>query len=269
MSTAEATLLTPGVRRRRPCARANGRAMDPETMPQSETPMRLGWKAQSQSHLALEALAMLKQGPAVLARKERQRDKKRARRLHETKPSLSAMRNKPRGRDIVLPRSMNETLAPATGLSRTTSVPPGCKETLGGLGEPAGIRTRDPMIKSHVLYRLSYGLSGAVAMKPARRARLVTRCVRARKSGLCENITSLAARHHHQTSRDQKTAQRVPSSTRQAPRGGKPQASPKPSPRSLQGLPPRASDRSPPRLNPRRAATASRPRRTTPAAALS
>ncbi len=26
-------------------------------------------------------------------------------------------------------------------------------------GEPVGIRTRDPMIKSHVLYQLSYGLS--------------------------------------------------------------------------------------------------------------
>ncbi|MDF2999041.1 MAG: hypothetical protein K0R27_4678, partial [Xanthobacteraceae bacterium] len=26
-------------------------------------------------------------------------------------------------------------------------------------GEPVGIRTRDPMIKSHVLYRLSYGLT--------------------------------------------------------------------------------------------------------------
>ncbi len=25
-------------------------------------------------------------------------------------------------------------------------------------GEPAGIRTQDPMIKSHVLYQLSYGL---------------------------------------------------------------------------------------------------------------
>jgi hypothetical protein len=29
---------------------------------------------------------------------------------------------------------------------------------LGVLGEPGGIRTHDPMIKSHVLYRLSYGL---------------------------------------------------------------------------------------------------------------
>ena len=28
-------------------------------------------------------------------------------------------------------------------------------------GEPAGIRTQDPMIKSHVLYRLSYRLWGA------------------------------------------------------------------------------------------------------------
>ena len=26
------------------------------------------------------------------------------------------------------------------------------------VGEPGGTRTRDPMIKSHVLYRLSYGL---------------------------------------------------------------------------------------------------------------
>ncbi len=26
-------------------------------------------------------------------------------------------------------------------------------------GEPAGDRTRDPVIKSHVLYRLSYGLA--------------------------------------------------------------------------------------------------------------
>ena len=28
----------------------------------------------------------------------------------------------------------------------------------GASGEPAGIRTQDPMIKSHVLYQLSYGL---------------------------------------------------------------------------------------------------------------
>jgi hypothetical protein len=27
------------------------------------------------------------------------------------------------------------------------------------IGEPGGIRTHDPMIKSHVLYRLSYGLT--------------------------------------------------------------------------------------------------------------
>ncbi len=26
-------------------------------------------------------------------------------------------------------------------------------------GEPAGTRTQDPVIKSHVLYRLSYGLT--------------------------------------------------------------------------------------------------------------
>jgi hypothetical protein len=30
----------------------------------------------------------------------------------------------------------------------------------GVFGEPGGTRTRDPMIKSHVLYRLSYGLDG-------------------------------------------------------------------------------------------------------------
>jgi hypothetical protein len=27
------------------------------------------------------------------------------------------------------------------------------------VGEPGGIRTHDPMIKSHVLYQLSYGLA--------------------------------------------------------------------------------------------------------------
>ena len=27
------------------------------------------------------------------------------------------------------------------------------------MNEPAGTRTQDPMIKSHVLYRLSYGLA--------------------------------------------------------------------------------------------------------------
>src|SRR3954471_24292074 len=31
----------------------------------------------------------------------------------------------------------------------------------GKLGERGGIRTHDPMIKSHVLYRLSYALPGA------------------------------------------------------------------------------------------------------------
>jgi|HubBroStandDraft_6_1064221.scaffolds.fasta_scaffold315483_2 hypothetical protein len=32
-------------------------------------------------------------------------------------------------------------------------------EPLDFIGEPGGIRTHDPMIKSHVLYRLSYGLA--------------------------------------------------------------------------------------------------------------
>ena len=31
-------------------------------------------------------------------------------------------------------------------------------------GEPGGIRTHDPMIKSHVLYRLSYGLTCVASM---------------------------------------------------------------------------------------------------------
>jgi hypothetical protein len=35
-----------------------------------------------------------------------------------------------------------------------------CGETAES-GEPVGIRTRDPMIKSHVLYQLSYGLSAS------------------------------------------------------------------------------------------------------------
>ena len=30
------------------------------------------------------------------------------------------------------------------------------------VGEPGGTRTRDPMIKSHVLYQLSYGLRARV-----------------------------------------------------------------------------------------------------------
>ena len=33
-----------------------------------------------------------------------------------------------------------------------------CGTDNGVSGEPAGIRTQDPMIKSHVLYQLSYGL---------------------------------------------------------------------------------------------------------------
>ena len=33
------------------------------------------------------------------------------------------------------------------------------QEILDFAGEPGGIRTHDPMIKSHVLYQLSYGLA--------------------------------------------------------------------------------------------------------------
>ncbi len=41
-----------------------------------------------------------------------------------------------------------------------TARPLKAKESSGFemFGEPAGIRTQDPMIKSHVLYQLSYGL---------------------------------------------------------------------------------------------------------------
>src|SRR5271163_3807608 len=33
------------------------------------------------------------------------------------------------------------------------------RQAIDTYGEPGGIRTHDPMIKSHVLYRLSYGLT--------------------------------------------------------------------------------------------------------------
>src|SRR5690606_37762119 len=51
--------------------------------------------------------------------------------------------------------SMAAEAAPLAG-------PPGRRGTNGA---PAGIRTRDPMIKSHVLYQLSYGLT---LRRPAR-----------------------------------------------------------------------------------------------------
>ena len=35
-------------------------------------------------------------------------------------------------------------------------------QTVDFLGEPGGIRTHDPKIKSLVLYQLSYGLAGAL-----------------------------------------------------------------------------------------------------------
>jgi hypothetical protein len=35
-----------------------------------------------------------------------------------------------------------------------------------GHGEPGGTRTHDPMIKSHVLYQLSYGLQGTKRRVP-------------------------------------------------------------------------------------------------------
>jgi hypothetical protein len=38
-------------------------------------------------------------------------------------------------------------------------------------GEPAGTRTQDPVIKSHVLYRLSYGLLQKDRATPCPRAR--------------------------------------------------------------------------------------------------
>ena len=36
------------------------------------------------------------------------------------------------------------------------------RKNISRMASPAGTRTRDPMIKSHVLYRLSYGLGPRV-----------------------------------------------------------------------------------------------------------
>jgi hypothetical protein len=52
-----------------------------------------------------------------------------------------------------------------TGVQHRTHVVPTCcaencltNQVIDFNGEPAGTRTQDPVIKSHVLYRLSYGL---------------------------------------------------------------------------------------------------------------
>jgi hypothetical protein len=38
-------------------------------------------------------------------------------------------------------------------------------QPIDSIGEPPGDRTRDPVIKSHVLYRLSYGLPDVGAFR--------------------------------------------------------------------------------------------------------
>jgi hypothetical protein len=45
---------------------------------------------------------------------------------------------------------------------------------LGYFGEPGGIRTHDPMIKSHVLYRLSYGLAHNNGLRTLRICRTIS-----------------------------------------------------------------------------------------------
>lgn len=68
LSTAEAMLMAQAVGLQVLYVRLTERAMGQPCIPQMETFMRLALKAQAQSRLALEALAALKQGPAILAR---------------------------------------------------------------------------------------------------------------------------------------------------------------------------------------------------------
>ena len=39
-----------------------------------------------------------------------------------------------------------------------------CAQSIDFIGEPVGIRTRDLLIKSQLLYRLSYGLAAPLAI---------------------------------------------------------------------------------------------------------
>ena len=68
LSTAEDMLMAQAVGLQALYVRLIERAMEQEWIPQFETLMRLGLKAQAQSRLALEAVATLKHGPANRAR---------------------------------------------------------------------------------------------------------------------------------------------------------------------------------------------------------
>lgn len=68
MSRPERMLITQAVTLEALSTRLTERAMAQTGLPQFEAFMRLGLKAQAQSRLAIEALATLKHGPAVLAR---------------------------------------------------------------------------------------------------------------------------------------------------------------------------------------------------------
>lgn len=68
LSAAEAMLTAQAISLQTLSARLVEKAMAQEWMPQFETFMRLGLKAQRQSCLTLEALGALKHGPAILAR---------------------------------------------------------------------------------------------------------------------------------------------------------------------------------------------------------
>lgn len=68
LSTAEAMLISQAVSLQTLSMRMIERATAQEWMPQFETYMRLGLKAQRQSCLTIEALGALKHGPAIMAR---------------------------------------------------------------------------------------------------------------------------------------------------------------------------------------------------------
>jgi hypothetical protein len=68
LSTAEAMLMAQAVGLQALYVRLIERAMEQEWIPHFETLMRLGLKAQAQSRLAIEAVATLKHGPAIMAR---------------------------------------------------------------------------------------------------------------------------------------------------------------------------------------------------------
>lgn len=68
LSTAEGMLMTQAISLQSLYVRLIERATTQEWLPQFETYMRLGLKAQAQSRLALEALATLRHGPAIMAR---------------------------------------------------------------------------------------------------------------------------------------------------------------------------------------------------------